>query len=68
MIIRPSVRSEEPAKWYIEDGSGRALALLQRVLRNGEMYRTGWAYVGLEPDIRSSFIASRPELREMRIH
>jgi hypothetical protein len=68
MIIRQSVRCEEPAKWYIEDGSGRALALLQRVLRNGEMHRTGWAYVGLEPDICSSFIASRPELWDMRIH
>jgi hypothetical protein len=68
MIIRPSVKSEAPAKWYIEDGSGRALALLQRVLRNGEMYRTSWSYVGLEPDMRSSFIASRPELWDTRIH
>jgi len=62
LIVRPSVRSEAPAKWYVEDGSGRVLALLQRILGHGELSRTAWAYVGLEPDIRSSFISSRPEL------
>jgi hypothetical protein len=62
LIVRPSVRSEEPAKWYIEDGSGRALALLQRILRYGESGRTAWVYLGREPDERSTFIASRPEL------
>ena len=62
LIVRPSVRSEAPAKWYIEDGSGRALALLQRILRHAELYRTAWAYLGREPDQRSSFIATRPEL------
>lgn len=65
LIIRPSVRSETPAEWYLEDGSGRALALLQRILGHGEFNRTAWAYVGTEPDIRSSFITSRPELRQI---
>jgi hypothetical protein len=66
LIIRPSVRCEAPAEWYLEDGSGRALALLQRILGQGEFNRTAWAYVGTEPDIRSSFIATRPESRQVR--
>jgi len=65
-ILRPSVTSEAPAKWYIEDGSGRALAFLQRALSYRELDRTAWAYVGIEPDMRSSFIASRPELWSKR--
>jgi hypothetical protein len=63
MILRPSVPSERPAKWYIEDGSGRALALLQRILRYSETDRTAWAYLGHEPDERSAFIKSHPELK-----
>jgi hypothetical protein len=63
LIARPSVSSEAPAKWYIEDGSGRVLALLQRILRYGEIERTAWAYLGKEPDDRSTFIKSRPELK-----
>jgi hypothetical protein len=61
-ILRPSLTSEAPAKWYIEDGSGRALAFLQRALRWGELDRTAWAYLGIEPDKCSPFIKSRPEL------
>jgi hypothetical protein len=62
LIIRPSVRSEAPAKWYVEDGSGRALALLQRMLDRGELETSAYAFVGIEPDLRSSFITARPEL------
>lgn len=65
-ILRPSVTSEAPAKWYVEDGSGRALASVQRALSYCELDRTAWAYVGIEPDMRSSFIASRPELWSKR--
>jgi hypothetical protein len=50
LVVRRAVKSEAPAKWYIEDGSGRALALLQRILRCGEIDRTAWAYFGHEPD------------------
>lgn len=63
LILRPSQRSEAPAKWYIEDGSGRALALLQRALRYGETRRTAWAYRGLEPDESSAFIMDHLDLR-----
>ena len=62
-IVRPALKSEAPAKWYLEDGSGRALALLQRILRYGEANRTAWAYVGYTADERSAFIKCRPELK-----
>jgi hypothetical protein len=62
LVARPSVSSEQPAKWYLEDGSGRALAFLQRSLRSGDVGRTVWVYLGREPDPRSTFIRSRPEL------
>jgi hypothetical protein len=62
LILRRSVPSERPAKWCIEDGSGRALALLQRILRYGEVGRTAWAYLGHERDDRSAFIKLHPEL------
>jgi hypothetical protein len=63
LIARPALPSESSAKWYLEDGSGRALALLQRILRYGEVGRTAWAYLGYEPDERSAFIQSHPELK-----
>ena len=66
LIARPRVSSEAPAKWYLEDGSGRGIALLQRILRFGEVDRTVYAYLGHEPDERSAFIRSRPELKSIR--
>jgi hypothetical protein len=63
LIVRPALKSEGPAKWYLEDGSGRALALLQRILRYGEVCRTAWAYLGHEPDEHSAFIKSHLELK-----
>jgi hypothetical protein len=62
LIVRPALKSEAPAKWYVEDGSGRVLALLQGILRYGEVGRTARVYLGYEPDENSSFIRSRPEL------
>jgi len=61
-IIRRALSSEAGAKWYIEDGSGRAITLLQRILRYGEFGRTAWAYIGCEPDERSDFIKQNSEL------
>jgi hypothetical protein len=62
MIMRPSTVSEHPAKWYIEDGTGRALCLLQRNLTDPGPRRVAYAYVGLVADKQSEFFASRPEL------
>jgi hypothetical protein len=63
LIVREAVNNEAPAKWYVEDGSGRVLASLQRILRYGETRRTVWAYIGNEPDERSTFIKEHPELK-----
>jgi len=63
LILRPALKSEAPAKWYAEDGSGRALALVQRILRHGETWRTASAYVGKTPDEYSEFIRLHPELK-----
>jgi len=62
LILRPAVKDERPAKWYCEDGSGRALALLRRILLHAEPWRTASAYLGIVPDEGSAFIRSRPEL------
>ena len=62
LILRSAVASKRPAKWYLEDGSGRALALLRRILTHQEPWRTAWAYLGVIPDERAGFIRTRPEL------
>lgn len=62
LILRPAVTSERPAKWYVEDGSGRVLALFQRILKYNEFKRTAFAYIGIVPDESSTFIHGRPEL------
>ncbi len=62
LILRPAIATERPAKWYIEDGSGRILALLQRMLIHQEFWRIAWAYIGTIPDDGSHFIQEHPEL------
>jgi hypothetical protein len=62
LILRPAVASERPAKWYLEDGSGRALALLRRILTHQEPWRTAWGYLGVIPDEHAGFIRTRPEV------
>jgi hypothetical protein len=64
LILRPALQSEAPAHWYVEDGSGRSIALLLRILRYGELDRKAWAYIGYEPDDRAKFIRDRPELKK----
>ena len=63
LIVRPALKSEAPAKWYLEDGSGRALALLRRILRYGETDRSARAYLGHTVDERSAFIKCHLELK-----
>lgn len=64
LILRPAVESErrQGAEWYIEDGSGRAVCYVQRMLRDG-VARTAHAYLGREADINSSFV--RRKLSEL---
>jgi len=60
LILRPATRGELPANWYLEDGSGRAIALVA----NQERFTSGqvlaYAYLGIEPDQSSSFMREMP--------
>jgi hypothetical protein len=61
LILRAAVRGEAPASWYVEDGSGRAIAFLANQILYGT--RTlAIGYLGRVPDPLSCFIAQRPEL------
>lgn len=55
LLIRRSVPSEAPADWYLEDGSGRALALVQAARHSVESV-VGYAYMGTVPDHASTFM------------
>lgn len=63
MLLRPAVSSESPAAWYVEDGSGRALAFIsnQRMFNPAQTVATG--YLGVQPDNESSFM--RMHFREL---
>ncbi len=63
MLLRPAVSAEAPACWYIEDGSGRAVAFVanQRIFDPSRILAIG--YLGRKPDPESSFMCK--ELREL---
>jgi hypothetical protein len=65
LILRPATVGEAPAKWYVEDGTGRVLALVQGA-RNLVRERIVFAYVGeaAATDEQSEWLKTRPELRE----
>jgi len=56
LILRPAVRCEADAKWYVEDGSGRAVAMLSNrgAFKPTQILAVG--YLGREPDPDSSFM------------
>ena len=56
LILRPAVKSEAPAKWYIEDGSGRAICFLRWLLRHPESDAKAWGYLGVDSDKNSIFM------------
>ena len=56
MILRPAVSSESPAKWYIEDGSGRAICFLRRLMRHEDDKSLAYGYLGKNPDHSSKFM------------
>jgi hypothetical protein len=63
MLLRPAVSGEFPARWYIEDGSGRAIAFVanQHIFDPSQTLALG--YLGRQPDPRSSFM--QEEFREL---
>jgi hypothetical protein len=66
MLLRPAVRTESPARWYIEDGSGRAIAFVKNQHIFGPSQTLATGYLGRTPDHRSSFM--QREFRELLDH
>jgi len=64
MLRRPAVSGESPACWYIEDGSGRAIAFVKNrhIFHASQTLAIG--YLGWVPDTQSSFMQETfPELQ-----
>jgi hypothetical protein len=63
MMFRPAVRGEQPARWYIEDGSGRATAFVANHTLFGPSQTLAIGYLGRQLDASSSYMQERfPEL------
>src|SRR5438034_5581404 len=63
LILRPAVRIEHPAKWYVEDGSGRAICFFRRLIRTSDDTSRAHGYLGVRPDAGSTFMRTKfPEL------
>ena len=58
-LLRPALRSEWPASWYVEDGSGRAVALVANQDRFGSQV-VAIGYLGSKPDQKSEFMQREP--------
>lgn len=56
LILRPAVHTEQPAESYLEDGSGRALALLANAHRYEAGSYVAMGFRGCVPDSGSSFM------------
>jgi hypothetical protein len=63
MLLRPAVSGESPACWYIEDGSGRAIAFLKNQHTFSPSQTLAIGYLGRKPDPHSSFM--QKEFREL---
>jgi hypothetical protein len=59
LILRPAVSSEHPAVWYIEDGGGRAVCFLRRLIRENDQTGVACGYLGEDPDSSSEFMTRR---------
>jgi hypothetical protein len=59
MILRPAVFSENPARWYLEDGSGRAAAIVANAGKYPTDQSVAFGYLGMRPDPRSRFMQTR---------
>jgi len=55
-ILRPTVPSESPARWYLEDGSGRATAIVAAVDHYDKDAFVAYGFVGLRADPSSRFM------------
>ena len=63
MLLRPAVSGESPARWYIEDGSGRAITFVANQHIFDPSQTLAIAYLGHQPDPHSRFMQEKfPEL------
>ncbi len=56
LILRPAVKAEHPAKWYVEDGSGRAICFFRGLFRSEDYTSRAFGYLGVQPDQNSTFM------------
>jgi len=56
MMFRPAVRGESPASWYVEDGSGRAIAFVANQIMFHPSQTLAIGYLGRQPDLGSPFM------------
>jgi hypothetical protein len=59
MLLRPAVSEESPACWYIEDGSGRAVAFVANQHKFDPSRPLAIGYLGCRPDPDSSFMRKK---------
>jgi hypothetical protein len=58
-LLRAAVRTEAPAKWYLEDGSGRATTIVANAERFDQERPVAYGFLGILADPSSSFMCSR---------
>jgi hypothetical protein len=62
-LLRPVVFGERPAKWYVEDGSGRAVTFVANAEAFAPLGTVAIGYLGTIPDPNSTFMRTHfPEL------
>ena len=58
-LLRPALRNECPASWYMEDGSGRAVAIVANQQKFSSQV-VGIGYLGRKPDMSNAFMQRGP--------
>jgi hypothetical protein len=60
LMLRPALKIEFPASWYVEDGSGRVITFVANQSIFGPSQTLAIGYLGRQPDTRSSFMQGEP--------
>ena len=55
-LLRPAVFSERPARWYVEDGSGRAVTFVANAKAFAPLEEVAAGFLGTVPDASSKFM------------
>ena len=55
-LLRPSVSHERPARWYLEDGSGRAVTFVANAKAFAPLETVATGFLGTVPDASSTFM------------